>query len=55
MNEFLFLSKGESKDVGRARQNILADAFEAVIGAIYLEHGYAEADTFYKKIFTFQS
>lgn len=48
MNEFLFLSKGEAKDTGRARQSILADAFEAVIGAIYLEHGYVEADKFIK-------
>jgi ribonuclease-3 len=46
MNEYLFLSKGESKDVGRARQSILADAYEAVIGAIYLEHGYEEANKF---------
>lgn len=46
MNEYLFLSKGEAKDVGRARQSILADAFEAVIGAIYLEHGYEAADKF---------
>lgn len=49
MNEYLYLSKGEAKDVGRARQNILADAFEAVIGAIYLEHGYNMADEFIKK------
>jgi ribonuclease-3 len=49
MNDFLFLSKGESKDTGRARQSILADAFEAVIGAIYLEHGYIEADKFIQK------
>jgi ribonuclease-3 len=51
MNDFLYLSKGEAKDVGRARQNILADAFEAVIGAIYLEHGYTEADNFIKKFY----
>lgn len=40
MNDFLLLSKGESKDVGRARQYILADTFEALIGAIYLDSGY---------------
>ncbi len=55
MNEYLFLSKGEAKDTGRARQNILADAFEAVIGAIYLEHGYAEADNFIKKFLLSQT
>ena len=46
INEYLMLSKGEAKDTGRARQNILADAFESVIGAIYLEHGFDEADKF---------
>jgi ribonuclease-3 len=49
INDFLLLSKGEAKDTGRARQNILADAFEALIGAIYLEHGYEKADEFIKK------
>lgn len=46
MNEYLFLSKGEAKDMGRARQSILADAYEAVIGAIYLEQGYEAANQF---------
>lgn len=45
-NDFLLLSKGESKDTGRARQYILADTFEAMIGAIYLDQGYDAADTF---------
>ena len=49
MNEYLYLSKGESKDTGRARQSILADAYEAVIGAIYMEHGYEKANEFIKK------
>lgn len=46
VNEFLLLSKGESKDTGRARDVILADAFEAIIGAIYLDAGYGAAETF---------
>jgi len=46
MNEFLLLSKGESKDLGRARQFILANTFEAVIGAIYLDQGYSAAEMF---------
>lgn len=46
MNDFLLLSKGESKDTGRARASILANAFEAVIGAIYLDQGYDVAKTF---------
>jgi len=40
INDYLLLSKGEAKDEGRARQCILADAFEAVIGAMYLDQDY---------------
>lgn len=40
MNEFLMLSRGEAKDVGRARQFILANAFESLVGAMYLDQGY---------------
>ena len=40
MNDFLLLSKGESKDIGRARQIILANAIEALIGAIFIDQGY---------------
>jgi ribonuclease III len=39
LDEYLRLSKGETMDVGRARDVILANAFEAVIGAIYLDQG----------------
>lgn len=46
MNDFLLLSKGEAKDTGRARQYILADTFEAYIGALYLDQGYDEAQRF---------
>ena len=46
MNDFLLLSRGESKDTGRARGIILANAFEAIIGAIYLDAGYAIARDF---------
>jgi ribonuclease III len=46
MNDFLLLSKGEAKDTGRARQYILANTFEAIIGAIYLDQGYDAAASF---------
>ncbi len=46
VNDFLLLSKGESKDTGRARDVILADAFEAIIGAVYLVQGFAAAEAF---------
>jgi len=49
INEYLLLSKGESKDTGRARDVILADAFEAIIGAIYLDSGFASAEAFIAK------
>ncbi len=51
VNEFLLLSKGESKDTGRARQYILANALEAIIGAIYLDQGYDSAKGFIEKNF----
>ena len=40
------MSKGEKLGSDRARAQILANAFEAVIGAIYLEKGYSAAETF---------
>lgn len=43
LDHFLRLSKGERRDTGKARQYILANAVEAVIGAIYLDQGYREA------------
>lgn len=45
LNDFLLLSRGEAKDTGRARQYILANAVEAVIGALYLDQGYDTAKT----------
>lgn len=49
LNSFLLLSRGEAKDTGRARQYILANAIEALIGAIYLDRGYGAADEFIGK------
>lgn len=49
VNDMLLLSKGEKKDVGRARQIILANAFEAILGAIYLDQGYDAAEAFVAK------
>jgi ribonuclease III len=39
LGDFLFLGKGEEDGGGRKRTAILCDAFEALIGAIYLERG----------------
>lgn len=46
LSDHLFLSRGEAKDTGKAREIILADAFEALIGAIYLDQGYQAAENF---------
>lgn len=46
VEESLLMSKGEAKDTGRARQYLLANALEAIIGAIYLDQGYAAAGKF---------
>lgn len=46
MNDYLLLSKGEYKDVGRARQCILANTYESYIGALYLDQGYSAAESF---------
>lgn len=46
MNTCLLLSKGESKDVGKARNYILANTYEAYVGAVYLDQGYEKARDF---------
>jgi ribonuclease-3 len=49
MNDHLYLSHGESKSGGRSRQIILANAFEALIGAMYLDQGMEKVRTFIGK------
>jgi len=39
VEEFLLMSKGETKDTGKARQYLMANAFESITGAIYLDQG----------------
>jgi len=47
IEEFLYMSKGEAKDVNpKARNYILANAIEAIIGAIYLDQGFEAARKF---------
>ncbi|MDB5225778.1 MAG: Ribonuclease 3 [Candidatus Adlerbacteria bacterium] len=46
MNDHLLLSRGEAKDTGRARGILLANAFEALVGALYLDQGYDAAREF---------
>lgn len=49
LDKYLYLSKGETKDLGKARLFILANAFEALLGAIYLDQGFDKTRTFLKK------
>ena len=51
MNEFLLLSKGESKDTGKARQDILANTFESFLGALYLDQGYEKSNDFVEELY----
>ncbi len=46
LDKYILLSKGEAKDTGRARQVILANAIEALIGAIYLDSGFETTRVF---------
>jgi len=48
-NDFLLLSKGEEKEEGKARMYILANTFEALIGATYLDQGYKTCQGFIEK------
>ena len=43
LNQFLLLGVGEEKTGGRERESIMADMFEAFIGALYLDSGYESA------------
>jgi ribonuclease-3 len=43
---YLLMSRGEAKDTGRAREYLLANALEAIIGAIYLDQEYEAAKKF---------
>ena len=49
IEDYLWLSKGEKKDTGRAREVLLANALEAIIGATYLDKGFETARDFIKK------
>lgn len=49
VGEYLLMSKGEAKDLGKARQYLLANALEAIIGAIYLDGGYKKSEKFITK------
>ncbi|MCD6195151.1 ribonuclease III [bacterium] len=49
LNNFLLLSKGEEQTGGRKKEGILADLFEAFLGAVYLDQGFEKAEEIFKK------
>jgi ribonuclease III len=49
IEQYLLMSRGEAKDTGRARSYLIANAMEAIIGAIYLDQGYDDAGLFIER------
>jgi len=49
LGSYLFLGRGENAAGGRDKTSILSDAFEAVIGAVYLDAGPTAADAFVRR------
>ncbi|MEK7076606.1 MAG: ribonuclease III, partial [Patescibacteria group bacterium] len=46
LGKFIFMSKSELRDTGKAREVILANAFEALVGALYLDRGFLAVKKF---------
>jgi ribonuclease-3 len=51
LQNYLILSRGEEANLGRSRASALADAFEALIGAVFLDGGFEEARGFVLRSF----
>ncbi|MDD2766561.1 MAG: ribonuclease III [Candidatus Moranbacteria bacterium] len=49
LQDFLLMSRGESKDTGRARTYLVANAMESIIGALYMDQGYDASKQFVEK------
>ncbi len=49
LNDFLLLSRGEKRETGKARDYILANTFEALVGAMYLDQGIPETRGFIER------
>ncbi|MBU3896124.1 ribonuclease III [Patescibacteria group bacterium] len=49
LEDYLLLSKGEEKETGKARQYILANTFESLMGAYYLDSGYKKVEELIKR------
>jgi len=51
LGEWIFLGRGEEQAGGRARPSILADAFEALVGAVFIDAGFAPARAIVERLF----
>src|SRR5262249_21657080 len=51
LGEWLFLGRGEEQSGGRRKPSVMADACEAVIAAVYLDGGFAEAFEMVRRLF----
>ncbi len=49
LQQFILMSRGEKKDTGKAREVILANAMEALIGAMYIDQGFEATRPFVAK------
>jgi len=49
LGDYILMSRGEAKEKGKARESLLADAFEAFLGSLYLDGGYDVAREFVEK------
>lgn len=49
LDDFILMSRGERRDTGKAREVILANAFEALVGALYLDQGIEAVENFVGK------
>ncbi|MGL5978137.1 MAG: ribonuclease III [Erysipelotrichaceae bacterium] len=52
INQFILLGIGEEKTGGRERESILADAFEALLGAVYLDQGFETVSILLEQVIT---
>lgn len=52
LDEYLLLGRGEEEQGGRERESLISDAFEAVLGAVFLDGGFDAAKTVVRELFT---
>ena len=51
LGDYLYLGKGEDQTGGRDKPSLLSDAFEAVLGAVYIDRGFGKAMKVVKRLY----